>query len=600
MVISVLYDVSTDRVVRLADVDACGGVGCLLHTLATGSLRPQATMLALDLLKKLTRTFSLDMVDRVLALDGPRVVAGVLADGMERGCHLFSSGLAEIVSRSLLLLCRWAALSPSRLQGAFDDFWKVLLRASRSLDSFDASDSLDPRDEQQRHLAYAFCGVCVLSTDDASKLAGLCVDLEENMRAVCTGLDAYRGRFPCDRLPRAVVTAMMTLRGDALVGRAFQVKGMSFLRAGGGMAGAAILRGARLPDETGCSGLADFVATSVGAAGVFHADADSDARKRIVCELLEEELCGDGGGDHTVVGGDFTVTEGSQSPPETDEPNLQKETSMDSIVLDTLCRDSASKSRPPVHHHEQQRPGGKRGLQLISEAYTAALSNRDTHGKTQENRPSKRARRVRDVDIDCDVADARRPGPLTIRIGGSTAITVGDRRRLAELVGIVSLFEDDGSETLDLPDVLLGTVPDEDRFVRACAEVLRFLSRGDRATAASEDWRWWENDDHRTYDCWIVADYLGVSCDRLHAALYRASTAETIERLLLRFPHLAPTISRCAWQRYGECEVPGGLFGRGSPVARLLIEGVYDHLCETLLMSDRVKTGGAGLTVTAV
>jgi hypothetical protein len=615
MVFSVLYDVSTGRGVRLADVDACGGVSCLLRTLATGSLRPQATLMALDLLKQLTRTFSLDMVDRVLALDGPRVVAGVLAAWTEPGRHTSSSGRSEIVSRSLLLLCRWAALSPSRLQDVFDDFWKVLLGASRPLDSLatsdslgslgsmDSMDSLDssnsfdslyPMDERQRHLAYAFCGVCVLSVGDASKLAGLCVELEENMCAVCRGLEAYRGRFPCDRLPRAVVTAMMTLHGDALVGRALQVEGMSFLRAGGEMAGAAILRGARSPDGAGRSGLADFVATSVGAAGVFHADTDADARKRIVCELLEDELCGDCP---------------AMNAPSTSSPGLQKETSVDSIVLmdALLCGDSTSKSRTPsfprmrsdlvLHHAQAGRGdgiGGKRGLQLISEAYA-----RHTREAQREHRPLKRVRRVRQTK------------DLTIRIGRTAAIAVGDRGHLSNLVGVVSLFEDDGGETLDLPDALPGTVPDKDRFARACTEVLRFLTeRAQRARADEDHHLTYDSvvdtdEDLLTYDCWIVADYLGVDCDPLYAALYRVSTAETIERLVLRFPHLAPTVARCTWRVFVEgCDVTEGVMEhvqrarteggehqgrdclkRASPVTGLLIEGVYDHLCETLCWS---------------
>ena len=594
MVISVLYDVSMDRRVRLADLDACGAVGCLLGTLSTGSLRPQATLLALELLKKLTRTFSLDMVDRVLARDGPRVVGGLVAaalrgDGDEdedaRVNAVFSSlssGQAEdtlserdeVVSRSLLLLCRWAALSPSRLDGTFETFWEVLLYASRAQGAPSLFNSRDPSGSsgssvgQQRHLAYAFCGVCVLSIGDASKLARLCVELEDNMRAVCAGLDAYHDRFPCDRLPRAVVTAMMTLRGHALVGRALQVDGMSFLRASGEMAGATILRGAWSPDGGALQGLADFVATSVGAAGVFHADTDADTRKRIVCELLEDEMCG---------GVEFfqgcPTTRGCERRAdefETDDPDasyLRKETSMDSIVLDTLCRDS--KGRTMGGEGETRKSGGKRGLELISEAYSAA----------------KRARRRPDNDgddcgDDCG-DDALRRDPLTIRIGGSTAIAVEDRRRLADLVGVVSLFEDDGSEILDLPGALPGTVPDGDRFARACTEVLRFLNGRGAGTQVFTSTK----DQGDAFDCWIVADYLGVSCDRLHAALFGASTAETIERLLLRFLHLAPTVAKCAWRRYGECgpRSVGRKLGRGSHVSSLLIERVYDHLCEILV-----------------
>ena len=113
------------------------------------------------------------------------------------------------------------------------------------------------------------------------------------------------------------------------------------------------------------------------------------------------------------------------------------------------------------------------------------------------------------------------------------------------------------------------------------------------------------DEDHLTYDCWIVADYLGVDCDPLYAALYRLSTAETIERLVLRFPHLAPTVARCTWRVFVEgCDVTEGVMEhvqrartegdehqgrdylkRASPVTGLLIEGVYDHLCETLCWS---------------
>ena len=586
MVISTLHDVSMDRGVRLVDVDACGGVGCLLHTLTTRSLRPQVTLLVLELLKKLTRRFSLDMVDRVVALDGPRVVGALLADefGMADSPSA-ESVRGEIVSRSLLLLCRWAALSPSRLRDTFDDFWKVLLHSFGSADR---------GDEQERHLAYAFCGMCVLSIDHASKIVELCVELEGNMRAVCAGLDAYCRRFPCDRLPRAVVTAMMTLRGDTLVERALRVEGMSFVRAGGGMAGAAILRGAQSPDKTEHPELADFVATSVGVSGIFCADADAGARKRIVCELLEDDLLGDelcgrvcGVGDD----GGGRVGGGRAAEVEASEPSLRKETSVDSIVLDTLCRDNDKTKMGVVG--ETRMPRGKRGLELISEAY-------------QEKRPAKRVCRALDAEVDggrdSDADSGRRqhcPDPFTIRIGGSTAVAVSNRRRLADLIGLVSLFEDDGSENLDLPGSLPGTVPDEDRFARACIEVLRFVT-GDIDDVGIDDVGIddvgiddvgiednTDGDDprqERALDRWIVADYLGVSCDRLHAALFRASTAQTIERLLLRFPHLAPTVARCAWQRYSECGMPGGL-ARGSPVSRLLIENVYDHLCDTLLVA---------------
>jgi hypothetical protein len=90
----------------------------------------QAVLVALDVLKRLTRRFGLDLLDRVLERDGTAVVGSLLALGVERAARGrgadrdVDTGSQEIVSRALLLLCRWAALSPTRLAvGAFDAFW---------------------------------------------------------------------------------------------------------------------------------------------------------------------------------------------------------------------------------------------------------------------------------------------------------------------------------------------------------------------------------------------------------------------------------------------------------------------------------------------
>ena len=167
-----MHDIIEDREVCMEDVNGCDGVGCLLRVLArhgdadgdgdgdgveaepsTASERrldndnnndckelqiqlqqqQQAVLVALDVLKRLTRRFGLDLVDRVLERDGTAVVGSLLALGVERAARDrgadrdVDTGSQEIVSRALLLLCRWAALSPTRLAvGAFDAFWGVL------------------------------------------------------------------------------------------------------------------------------------------------------------------------------------------------------------------------------------------------------------------------------------------------------------------------------------------------------------------------------------------------------------------------------------------------------------------------------------------
>ena len=620
-----LYDVSKDRGVRLADVDACDAVGCLLRTLATGTIQPQAALAALDLLKKLTRIFSMEMVDRVLTRDGPRILGSLLhvsmrkltratdtssapdADGaLERPTCVRDrtraalSVQSEIVSRALLLLCRWAALSPLRLQDAFEDFWKVLS---------DACHKICLGEERDRQLAYAFCGACVLSIRDASKLAERCLESSGNMRAVCDGIDAYYARFPSDRMPRMVVAAMMTRNDEALVRRALEVEGISFLKSCGGAAGSAILRGSNWMSAKNITGLAEFVVTSVGANNVFHADVDPAVRKLVVCELLEQAFAVSAQTEaqqgHACNENDINDV-GDVGDLSGEVPNLRKETSMDSIILDTLC----TKSNAPRDAGEAGKIAGKRGLDMIAEAYTASRAAR----------PAKRARRN---PFTCSsVSEVERSAvgrtALSVRIGAKTLV-FSDRRPLVDSVGIVSMFENDEGESIDLP-ACLPTIPGEDRFAAACTKVLLFLSdngreleghaggkfagdccsdrfrKGDEDAAkatsckgpgisdcqmswhdrATYDEAYWGN----TSDCWIVADYLHVDCDRLHAALYRASSAETIQQLLQRFPHMTAVIAKCAWQSYDKVS----MHQLGSTrISSMIVDAVYDHLCEVLV-----------------
>ena len=138
-------------------------------------------------------------------------------------------------------------------------------------------------------------------------------------------------------------------------------------------------------------------------------------------------------------------------------------------------------------------------------------------------------------------------------------------------------------ETLDLP-ASLPTVPDEGRFARACTAVLDQL---DGRSGLFGD------DDH-LLDCWIVADYLNVRSDALHAALYRASSPASIAWILDRFPHLAPVVARCAWRAMVDgCDATGvhrltalATSARSPSSAegrRMIVEGVYQEICTALI-----------------
>ena len=715
----------------MEDVNACDGIGRCLRVLSRrrrnahahdSCKERRASLAALDILKRLTRRFGLDVVDRVLARDGARVVGDLLAgaDDHVSGTDDHVSGTdddvsgtddnlvdeigengdmegtadmedtaacereqQEIRSRALLLLCRWAALSPTRLQGSFGDFWGVL-RAGENTHS-------------RRHLAYAFCGVCVLSTVDIDWLLRLCLSSTADMRAVCAGLEAYHGRFPYDRMPRMVMEAMMAREGARLTRQAMEVGvgGLAFLQACGHVAGAAILRQQVGREVVIDSELAEFVVTSVGAAKVFDADADEGTRKQIVCALLEDAICG-ANGELTEPfiptrcapsEQQWTRSTGSagsgkdEMDKETEEQltppfppasppaspamtmlGLQKETSMDSIVLDTLCMKNSEREDACVTKPRQSL-GAKRGLQMIMDAYDEACAGTsgDTDGfgrrgascirraqcgtHSPQAPQAKRSRReagglsARAGEGDGPIHDTSVTNnlPLTIRIGTMTTLAFTGRQPIVDRVGVVSLFEHADSNTIDLPGSLPTVIPDENRFARACTEVFRFLVDNNNSGDKGED----DKSTTMTVDCstyvldaataaaicddgtkesaildrWIVADYLNVQSDSLHAALYKASTPGTIARLLERFPHMTPILARCAWQsmlekfRAGVNSSARGtttgtttgtrahtptsgptppatkrLMSEGtSPnTTQMIVEGVYTHLCECL------------------
>ena len=675
-----IHDITLDREVCMEDVDGCDGVGCLLRVLAarhgdgdgvdaepsTASERSldnknnnnnnnnckelqhvqlqeqQAVLMALDVLKRLTRRFGLDLVDRVLERDGPAVVGSLLALGVEQAARdrdVDDTGYQEIVSRALLLLCRWAALSPTRLAvGAFDAFWSVLTDEHACTYT-------------SRHVAYAFCGVCVLSVGDVDPLMRLCLASADNMRAVCRGLEAYIRRFPYDRMPRMVMEAMVARDDVGVTRRATEVPGgIGLLRMCGRAAGAAILRDGVHVDRVDGE-LAEFVVTSVGAEAVFGGGGGGDGderaggtRKQLVCALLQDAMFGgvdgDGDGDGDDEQGDAmgrtSPCPSPSSPPLS--PPLHKESSMESIVLDTLwegrgmegknrqtgassverVRETAfttttttsvvaaggddCPSSPFAAAHAQRgstngasmhtpaRPDRracppseskkKRGLQMIIDACsdrTARVSH--TGGK-----------RARTEERTSGASGASSLPTLTVRIG-STSATLP--RHVVDRVGVFSLFsrsetmedtvDDTMDETLDLP-ASLPTVPDEGRFARACTAVLDQLA-GRAGLFGDED---------HLLDCWIVADYLNVQSDALHAALYRASSPAGIAWILDRFPHLAPVVARCAWRAMVDDDGCDGTsvrrltaserWGRASAEGRrMIVEGVYQEICTALI-----------------
>ena len=557
-----------------------------------------------------------------------------------------------------MLLCRWAALSPTRLAvGAFDAFWGVLTAEYTYTYT-------------SRHVAYAFCGVCVLSVGDVDPLMRLCLASADNMRAVCRGLEAYSRRFPYDRMPRMVMEAMVARDDVGVTRQAMEVPGgIGLLRMCGRAAGAAILRDGVHVDRVDGK-LAEFVVTSVGAEAVFggradgpHRDGDEragGARKQLVCALLQDAMFGGVDGDGVGVGddeqGDATGGAGRTSPCPSPSPSsppisspLHKESSMESIVLDTLWEGRGMEGK-----NEQT---GASSVERVRETaftttattsvvaaggdacpsspFAAAHAQRgSTNGASmhtparparQACPPSKKKRGLQMIIDACSERKARvshtggkrarteeRTGAsslptLTVRIGSTSATPTAKAlpRHVVDRVGVFSLFArsetmddtmndtmDDTvdytvdytmDETLDLP-ASLPTVPDEGRFARACTAVLDQL---DGRSGLFGD------DDH-LLDCWIVADYLNVRSDALHAALYRASSPASIAWILDRFPHLAPVVARCAWRAMVDgCDATGvhrltalATSARSPSSAegrRMIVEGVYQEICTALI-----------------